>query len=101
MSGTWDVPGTVLSVDSSGTSVSGSPRNLGFPLDVLRELWFTVVVDNHPMEGDQTMAHAAIRTEHSGAKRGKGAYWGRKVEAKAESNRKRRQNDKLASREQD
>ncbi len=40
------------------------------------------------------MAHQAKKTEHSGSKKGCGAYWGRKVDAKHESNRKRRQNGK-------
>lgn len=40
------------------------------------------------------MASNAKKTEHSGAKHGSGAYWGRKVEAKAESNKVRRSNDK-------
>lgn len=42
------------------------------------------------------MANKAKRTEHTGAKRGKGAYWGRKVDAKRESNKIRRANDKRA-----
>ncbi len=40
------------------------------------------------------MAFQAKKTEHSGAKKGKGAYWGRKVDAKKESNRMRREDDK-------
>lgn len=36
------------------------------------------------------MAQAAKKTEHSGAKKGSGAYWGRKKRAKEESNKKRR-----------
>ncbi len=40
------------------------------------------------------MAHQAKKTEHSGAKKGNGAYWGRKVNAKKESNRVRREDDK-------
>jgi len=40
------------------------------------------------------MAYEAKKTEHSGAKKGKGAYWGRKADAKKESNRVRRENDK-------
>lgn len=39
------------------------------------------------------MAHAANKTEHSGAKKGSGAYWGRKQRAKEESNKKRRTDD--------
>lgn len=46
------------------------------------------------------MGHEARKTEHAGAKKGSGAYWGRKVEAKKESNRKRRENDKGRVREQ-
>ena len=45
------------------------------------------------------MAERAKKTEHAGAKHGNGAYWGRKVEAKAESNRVRREDDKRAVRE--
>lgn len=40
------------------------------------------------------MGHNAKKTEHSGAKKRNGAYWGRKVAAKKESNRKRRDEDK-------
>jgi hypothetical protein len=40
------------------------------------------------------MGYEAKRTEHSGPKRGKGAYWGYKWEAKKESNRIRRENAK-------
>lgn len=42
------------------------------------------------------MANKARATEHSGSKKGEGAYWGRKAHAKKESNRKRRGNAKLA-----
>ena len=38
------------------------------------------------------MGYEAKKTEHSGAKRGNGAYWGYKWEAKKESNRIRREN---------
>ncbi|HEW78993.1 MAG TPA: hypothetical protein ENH34_03355 [Phycisphaerales bacterium] len=40
------------------------------------------------------MAHQAEKTEHADAKKGKGAYWGRKKDAKKESNRRRREIDK-------
>lgn len=40
------------------------------------------------------MAGEAVKTEHNGAKHGNGAYWGRKVDAKKESNKKRRSNDR-------
>jgi len=40
------------------------------------------------------MGHEAKKTEHAGAKKGQGAYWGRKVAAKKESNRRRRERDK-------
>jgi hypothetical protein len=39
------------------------------------------------------MAHSARKTEHSGSKKGCGAYWGSKAEAKKESNRRRREQD--------
>lgn len=42
------------------------------------------------------MANNAAKTEHSGAKHGGGAYWGRKVDAKKESNKLRRANDRKA-----
>ncbi len=38
------------------------------------------------------MGYEARKTEHSGPKRGNGAYWGYKWEAKKESNRIRREN---------
>ena len=40
------------------------------------------------------MAHGARKTEHVGAQKGRGAYYGRKVAAKAESNRRRREKAK-------
>ena len=40
------------------------------------------------------MGCEAKKTEHSGPKRGNGAYWGYKWEAKKESNRIRRENAK-------
>lgn len=41
------------------------------------------------------MGNEAKKTEHSGAKKGKGAYWGEKSSAKEESNKKRREDTKL------
>ena len=41
------------------------------------------------------MGNEAKKTEHTGAKKGKGAYWGRKKDAKKESNRVRREIDKV------
>ena len=41
-------------------------------------------------------AYNANKTEHSGAKKGKGGYHGRKKDAKRDSNKKRRANDKAA-----
>lgn len=38
----------------------------------------------------------AIKTEHSGAKHGNGAFWGRKAEAKKTSRKARRQAAKTA-----
>lgn len=43
------------------------------------------------------MANEAQKTEHSGPKKGSGAYWGRKKAAKKESNRTRRETDKKES----
>jgi hypothetical protein len=40
------------------------------------------------------MGYEAKETEHCGPKRGEGAYWGYKWEAKKESNRIRRENAK-------
>lgn len=37
------------------------------------------------------MANEAKKTEHAGAKKGNGAYWGSKKNAKNESNKKRRE----------
>jgi hypothetical protein len=45
------------------------------------------------------MAYQAKKTEHSGAKRSRGAYWGPKKDAKWESSRKRRENDRTQSKE--
>ncbi len=41
------------------------------------------------------MGYEVKKTEHSGPKKGSGAYWGRKTDAKKESNRKRREQSKL------
>ena len=45
------------------------------------------------------MANAAKKTEHCGPKDSgrKGGYWGHRVDAKHESNRARRENDKKES----
>jgi len=47
-----------------------------------------------PIEGIRTLLHGlrSQEDEHSGPKRGNGAYWGYKCEAKKESNRIRREN---------
>ena len=45
------------------------------------------------------MAGRAKKAEHAGAKNGRGAYWGRKADAKCESNRVRRENAKRAVRQ--
>jgi hypothetical protein len=45
------------------------------------------------------MGYEAKKTEHSGAKKGCGAYWGRKAEAKKQSNHKRRKQDKTLTKE--
>jgi len=43
------------------------------------------------------MAYNAKKTEHAGAKKGRGAYYGRKADAKKASNRRRRKDDKRAA----
>ena len=40
------------------------------------------------------MAWGAKKTEHAGAKKGTGSFYGRKADAKRSSNRRRRQNSK-------
>lgn len=45
------------------------------------------------------MAGNAKKTEHAGSKRGHGAYWGCKTDAKRESNKVRRENAKRAVRQ--
>lgn len=44
------------------------------------------------------MAQGARKTEHAGAKKGRGAFYGRKAVAKAESNRRRREDAKAECR---
>ena len=44
------------------------------------------------------MSLKIIKTEHTGAKKGK-SYWGRKKDAKLRSNKKRRSNDKKVTKE--
>ena len=46
------------------------------------------------------MGYEAKKTEHCGPKRGNGAYWGYKWEAKKESNRIRRENWKREIRDE-
>ena len=46
------------------------------------------------------MANQAQKTEHSGPKKGRGAYWGRKKDAKLESNRVRRETDKAETKQE-
>lgn len=46
------------------------------------------------------MALKARKTEHSWAKKGRGAFWGRKAEAKLASNRQRREDGRRAIDEQ-
>lgn len=46
------------------------------------------------------MALRAKKTEHVGAKKGRGAFYGHKAEAKRDSNRRRRKGDKEAIAEQ-
>jgi len=41
------------------------------------------------------MAYRARKTEHTGSKKAGGGYWGRRAEAKRESNRLRRETDKI------
>ena len=47
------------------------------------------------------MAGNARKTEHAGSKKGQGAYWGRKADAKRESNRARREVAKRAARQEE
>ena len=44
------------------------------------------------------MAFRARKSEHAGAKEGRGAYWGSKAEARRESNRRRREDSKAMTR---
>jgi hypothetical protein len=46
------------------------------------------------------MGYEAKRTEHCGPKRGNGAYWGYRWDAKKESNRIRRENAKREIRDE-
>lgn len=45
------------------------------------------------------MAYAARETEHSGSKKGCDAYWGRKAEAKRQSNHKRHEQNKILTKD--
>ena len=45
------------------------------------------------------MAYNSRKSEHNGAKKGKGAYWGVKVAAKKESKKLRRENNKTIIRD--
>jgi hypothetical protein len=50
--------------------------------------------------GKINMGYEVKKTEHSGAKKGCGAYWGRKADAKKQSNRRRRKQDKSLTQKQ-
>lgn len=43
------------------------------------------------------MAYGGKKTEHRGSKKGRGAFYGRKAEAKKASNRRRRAEDRHAT----
>lgn len=45
------------------------------------------------------MGYKAKKTEHAGSKKGCGSYWGRKGDAKEESNRKRSEDGKILIRD--
>jgi hypothetical protein len=45
------------------------------------------------------MGYEVKKTEHLGAKKGCGAYWGRKADAKKQSNHKRRKQDRILTNE--
>ncbi len=45
------------------------------------------------------MGYEVKKTEHSGAKKGCGAYWGRKADAKKQSNHKRRKQARILTKE--
>jgi hypothetical protein len=45
------------------------------------------------------MGYKAKKTEHAGSKKSRGSYWGRKKDAKTESNRKRREDSRSLIRE--
>ena len=47
------------------------------------------------------MGHEACKTAHCGPKKGFGAYWGCKTDAKRESNRRRREDDKAIAKTYD
>lgn len=47
------------------------------------------------------MGNRSKRTEHTGAKQGRGAYYGRKRDAKQDSAKRRRANDAAAAHEVD
>jgi len=54
----------------------------------------------HTYDELKTEANQGGKTEHSGAKKGKGAYYGRKADAKQDSKKNRRANDKKAVEEE-
>jgi hypothetical protein len=69
-------------------------------LDFLPLLKNLVFLDEEmTVEWGIIMAGRAKKTEHAGPKKGSGAYWGRKADAKCESNRVRRENAKRAVRQ--
>lgn len=59
----------------------------------------TIETTRRKLIADSSMAGRAKKSEHAGPKKGHGAYWGRKADAKRESNRLRRENAKRAVRQ--
>jgi len=76
-------------------AVSGTPT--------IEEMYEAALEEDNAYESALTdrvhEAYNANKTEHSGAKKGKGGYHGRKKDAKRDSNKKRRSNDKEAMKE--
>ncbi len=120
---TWHLFTTAIKISEQLHSPDGEKRggadaaNLGgaadeeYPLFARRKAPHNQRMEQMPF-GDSSSAtfdiskrrkgigYEAKKTEHSDSKKGCGAYWGRKTDAKKQSNRKRREQNKFLTRKE-
>ena len=98
----YNIDAEVKYIDGTGSPIRGGTVDayavtFYAPDDVAQELQDRITKKVYKLEGSELEeAKQSGKTEHSGAKKGKGAYWGRKKDAKDDSNKARRAADKAA-----